>query len=154
MKIRPARREDAAAIAQLSRELAEHLADPDPGSDSGPILELGFGANRWFDCLVAEQEGEIAGFALYCRRFEAHTRSKKLYLADLAVAKGRRGEGIGETLIEALRKEASALGCKSIVFDLWVENTTARGFYERVGAVRDSELEVYAIPVGAVPSAP
>ena len=112
-------------------------------------LELGFGADRWFDCLVAEREGEIAGFALYCRRFEAHTRTKKLYLADLVVAKRCRGEGVGETLVEALRAEASALGCASIAFDLWVENKSARGFYERIGARRDGELEIYAIPAGA-----
>ena len=149
MTIRPARPEDAAAIAQLSRELAEHLADPDPGADDRLFLELGFGADRWFDCLVAEREGEIAGFALYCRRFEAHTRTKKLYLADLVVAKRCRGEGVGEKLIEALRAEAAALGCASIAFDLWVENKSARGFYERIGARRDGELEIYAIPAGA-----
>ncbi|MEP0706643.1 GNAT family N-acetyltransferase [Parvibaculum sp.] len=148
MQIRTARPEDAAAIAQLSRELAEHLSDPDPGADDALLLELGFGGERWFECLVAETEKEIVGYALYCRRFEAHTRARKIYLADLAVAKRRRGEGVGEKLIQALHEKAAELGCIAIVLDLWVENATARAFYEKIGAKHDTELEIHAIRIG------
>lgn len=147
MQIRSAREEDMAAIAQLSRELAEHLADPDPGTDDAALIEYGFGADRWFECLVAEAEEGVVGYALYCRRFEAHTRVRKLWLADLAVAKHRRGERIGERLVAALRERAATLGCESIVFDLWIENTTARAFYERIGAKRDEDLEIHTISV-------
>ena len=78
MKIRQAIPEDMAAVAELSRELAAHVNDPDPGSDASRLLDCGFGPDRWFECFVAEDGNRIVGFALFCRRFEAHTREKRV----------------------------------------------------------------------------
>lgn len=147
MRIRMARDTDVTAIAQLARELADHVADPDPGTDTEELLNLGFGDGRWFDCVVAEIGSEIVGFALYCKRFEAHTRSRKLWLGDLVIAKRHRNRGIGEMLVDTLRKEAIALGCDGIVLELWVNNTMGRDFYVKMGATLDNELDVYSLPV-------
>lgn len=149
MHVRTARDGDVTAIAQLSRELAGHVADPDPGPDIGELIELGFGDCRWFDCLVAEIDSEVVGFALYCKRFEAHTRSRKLWLGDLVVTKRHRSRGVGEMLINALRQRAIELGCDGIVLELWAENSMARAFYGKAGAKLDAELEVHLLPTNA-----
>lgn len=119
MRVRTARDGDVTAIAQLSRELAGHVADPDPRPDVGELIELGFGDCRWFDCLVAEIDSEVVGFASYSKRFEAHTRSRKLWLGDL------------------------------VVLELWAENSMARDFYEKAGAKLDAALEVHLIPTNS-----
>ena len=55
MRIRQALPEDMAAVAELSRELAAHVNDPDPGSDYSVLVDCAFGLERWFECLVAEE---------------------------------------------------------------------------------------------------
>ncbi|ASM75462.1 putative acetyltransferase (plasmid) [Pseudosulfitobacter pseudonitzschiae] len=149
MRIRHALEADVPAIAQLARELASHVADPDPGADTDALLRLGFGGDRWFDCLLAEIGTEIVGFASYGKRFEIHTGSRRLWLGDLVVTQRCRNRGVGGALIAALRHKAVELGCDVIVLDLWAENASARAFYRKVGAVRDAELEVHLIPTGA-----
>ena len=148
MQIRPATEADAAAIARLSRDLAAHIEDPDPGPDTGAILSAGFGPDRWFQALVAEAGGEVAGFALYCRRFEAHTRMRRLWLADLVVAPTQRRRGICAALVAALRAEAHRLGCDGIVLELWRQNDSARAFYEALGGVVQDEIEVVGLGLG------
>ncbi|MEQ9325677.1 MAG: GNAT family N-acetyltransferase, partial [Rhodospirillales bacterium] len=100
VNVRPATPEDADAIAELSRILARHVEDSDPGPDATEILSAGFGPDRWFNCLLAEDLFRVVGFALYCRRFDAHTRTRRLWLADLVVAPDRQRLGIGRVLVE------------------------------------------------------
>ncbi len=114
MKVRPATRADMAEIAELSRQLAAHVNNPDPGADASLLFECGSGPDRWFECLIAEDGNRIVGFALFCRKFEAHTRTKRLWLGDLCVARDKRRDGIGEVLIAAVQSRAAELGCAAI----------------------------------------
>jgi GNAT superfamily N-acetyltransferase len=123
-----------AAVAALSRALAAHVDDPDPGSDSSMLLECGFGPDRWFECLVAEEANRIVAFALFCRIFEAHTREKRLWLGDLCVAEDRRRDGIGHALVAAVKIRAAEWGCSAVDFDLARGNEVGRSFYRRLNA--------------------
>lgn len=143
--IRRARPDDADALARLSRALAAHVADPDPGSDTSPIVEACFGPERWLEVLVAEREGVILGLAAYGRRFELHTRQKTLWLADLVVAECARCQGVGRLLLQEVRRRALHLGCHAVVADLWVCNASARSFYDRAGARRATDIELRVI---------
>lgn len=147
MQIRPALETDVPAIAQLARDLARHVADPDPGPETDDLIRLGFGDDKWFDCIVAEIDAEVVGFASYGKRYEIHTRSRRLWLGDLVVARQCRNRGLGNALMAALRQKAAEMGCDAIVLDLWTENGSARSFYRDVGAVRQADLEVLLLPV-------
>ncbi len=147
MRVREATIDDVAQIVSLARMLALAVSDPDPGEDIGDLIEAAFGAERWSYLLVAEQGAALVGFAAYSRRFETHRRARSLWLSDLAVAPGHRGQGTGRALLAALQEKALELGAERIVFDLWVENDAARSFYEALGARRDGEIEVYALTV-------
>ena len=46
-------RRDAAVVAQMARELAAVLQDPEPALDPNDLVRDGIGPERWFDCLVA-----------------------------------------------------------------------------------------------------
>ncbi|HEX4065410.1 MAG TPA: hypothetical protein VHZ09_05250 [Acidobacteriaceae bacterium] len=69
--IREARADDAALILQFVRELAEYERAPDAvkiGVDE--LVRDGFpagGGERYFECLIAEDEGDPAGIALFFR---------------------------------------------------------------------------------------
>lgn len=145
MLIRQALPDDAAVIADLSRELAAHVEDPDPGSDISLLLACGFGAERWFECLVAEEDGRIVGFALFCRRFEAHTRQKRLWLGDLCVARDQRRHGIGRALIAAVQARAVELGCAAVDLELACNNHAARAFYEDLQGAPCDQVELWRL---------
>ena len=76
---------DAEAVVAMAAELAAALEDPTPDLDAARFVRDGFGPDRWFECLIAEIDGEPVGFALICRGFEAHTGKRRLWLGDLYV---------------------------------------------------------------------
>lgn len=145
MTVRDVRPDDAAALAQLSRVLAAHVADPDPGGATSLLSEMCFGPRPWIEIVLAEREGMIVGLAAYCRRFELHTRERTLWLADLVVTENARGQGIGSLLLQALCRRARDLGCSAIVAELWVGNASARSFYDRIGARTNADIEIRVI---------
>jgi GNAT superfamily N-acetyltransferase len=134
MRIRQASPQDMAAVAELSRGLAGHVNDLDPGSDASLLLDYGFGPDRWFECFVAEDGNRIVGFALFYRRFEAHTREKRVWLGDLCVARDQRRNGIGSALPAAVQARAAELGCAAVDFELARGNDVVRSFYEQLNA--------------------
>ena len=147
MKIRHASPRDMVAVAGLSRELAKHVNDPDPGSDASQLVASGFGRDRWFECLVAEEGNRIVGFAAFCRRFEFHTREKRLWLSDLWVAHDQRRKGIGGALVVAVQARAAELGCAAIDFELAHGNDMARDFYKNLKAEICAEVEPWRLAI-------
>jgi GNAT superfamily N-acetyltransferase len=146
MQVRSAESSDMVEIGELSRELAAHVRDSDPGKDVALLSTCGFGPGRWFECLVAIRGKRIVGFATYSRIFEAHTREKRLWVGDLYVRQEARRGGVGRALIAALRERAEALGCAGITLELARGNDVARSFYATLGAQPSDQLDIVRIP--------
>ncbi|MGH8208455.1 MAG: GNAT family N-acetyltransferase [Steroidobacteraceae bacterium] len=127
---------DLPAVAQLARGLAAHVKDPDPGLEVDDLLKATLEPSPWCECLVAVEDEAVVAFALYCRRYEAHTRQRTLWLGDLITAPDTRGRGVGHALIEALRGRARELDCIGITLEVWRENEAAIAFYDALGARR------------------
>lgn len=85
--------------------------------------------------VLAAWEGErvlaVAGY----RVMENLIHGRFLYIDDLVTAEGRRGSGLGASLL----KELSAIGvnenCQRLVLDTAAVNTNARRFYKREGLI-------------------
>lgn len=79
--------------------------------------------------LVAEHEGEIAGFAA----LKHHPWNRRTELGHLYVAPRWRGQGVGRALVEAVSAAALAAGMRCV----WLETSTvaypAIQFYRRIG---------------------
>ena len=146
LRIRQASFDDMTAVAALSRELAAQVGDPDPGSDPSLLLDSGFGHDRWFECFVAEEGNRIVGYALFCRRFEAHTREKRLWLGDVFVTENQRRDGIGRALLAAVQARATELDCTAIDFEIGRGNHAARLFYEQLNGVVYEAIEPWRLP--------
>jgi GNAT superfamily N-acetyltransferase len=98
LTIRAATIADAALIRQLIWELAEFEKEPDAvQTTEADIARDGFGANPQFRVLVAEWNGQPAGFALFFSYYSTW-RGAGLYLEDLFVRAEFRGRGIGTAL--------------------------------------------------------
>jgi len=126
----------------LAAELAAALEDPAPDLDAARFVRDGFGPDRWFECLIAEIDGEPVGFALICRGFEAHTGKRRLWLGDLYVKTAARRSGAGRALMARVASRALDLDCDAVFWELWRPNALGRAFYERLNAEENSALEV------------
>lgn len=147
ISVRPANAADIEAIILLSRVLALHVEDPDPGDDPGAILEAYFLAEPWGECLVAEIGSGIVGFIGLCRYFDAGTRLRSLCITDLAVLPDARRRGVGRALLEAARQRALRLGAEAILFEVWKGNHSALRFYKRMGADILNDRHLMCLPI-------
>lgn len=130
--------EDMGLVSEMIRELAAFEQAAEQATLNEQDLRLyGFGERKRFDCLIAENESEIIGMALFYERFSTW-KGPTLYLEDLYVRKRYRSKGVGEKLMErllAITNEGSFARLEWQVLD-W--NKSAMRFYERCGAVEDS----------------
>jgi GNAT superfamily N-acetyltransferase len=153
MRVRSAEPDDMAAVAQMARALAAHVRDPDPGEGTDALTQNCFGPDRWCECLVVEAADTLLGFALACRRFEAGTGHRSLWISDLYVSPEARRIGAGRALLRALAERAREQGCIRLGWDVWRENDVARAFYARVGAHIDDEIVVMVAPLDGLMAA-
>ena len=145
LTIRPMAAADAAAIAEMARELAAVLDDPEPALDPSDLVRDGAGPERWFDCLVAEVGGALIGYAMVCRGYEAHMARRRLWLSDLYVRAKARRSGAGRALMAAVARLATAQSCDAVYWDLWRLNRVGKAFYESLGAVEDGDLAIWRV---------
>jgi GNAT superfamily N-acetyltransferase len=135
LKIRPATREDAATILDLIRALAIYEREPDAVSATEEdIVRDGFGANPKFRCVIAEWDGQAAGFAFWFYNYSTWQGRPGLYLEDLIVKPEFRGKGIGKALLLHLARVAADENCGRFEWSVLDWNTPAIEFYESLGA--------------------
>ena len=101
--VRPARPDDVAAILGLIRELAEYeRALHEVLATEAQITEALFGEAARVHAHVVEHEGQVAGFALWFLNFSTWQGRHGIYLEDLYVQPGLRGQGYGNALLTTL----------------------------------------------------
>ncbi len=151
MQLRPATSEDTDLIVQLIHELAtfEQLAH-ECKAEAGSLREHLFGSQPRAEVVIAEVDGETAGFALFFHNFSTFVGKPGLYLEDLFVRPAFRGHGIGKALMVHLAQLAVARGCGR--FEWWVLdwNQPAIDFYRRLGAEPMSEWTVQRVSGAAL----
>ena len=137
--------QDASGIVEMARELALALHDPRSPITAETLLRDGLGPERWFDCWVAEINSELAGYALACRSFDAHTGKKRLWLGDLYVRPSARLQGVGRSLFSAVARRAIALGCDVVYWELWKQNARGAAFYRQLDAQEVGDLVIMCL---------
>ena len=144
--IRPANADDVPLIAQLIRELAEYerLAHAAVATDDG-LREQLFGERPAAEVLIAEADGEPAGFALFFHNFSTFLGKRGLYLEDLFVRPAFRGLGLGKHLMAALARIAVKRGCGRFEWSVLDWNAPAIGFYRALGATAIDEWTVHRL---------
>jgi GNAT superfamily N-acetyltransferase len=135
--IRAAVAEDAALILSFVRELAEYEREPDAVKlTEAELVRDGFpaaGGERYFECLIAEEDGSPAGFALFFLVYSTW-RGRALHLEDLIVRPQFRGRGIGKALLTKVAAVAVERDCALLFWHVLDWNTPAIEFYKSLGA--------------------
>lgn len=132
---RPARPEDAAALLLLLRRLAEYENMTDEFHvTQDQVDSLFFGDFPHAFCLLAEHDGQAAGFCLYYFGMASFAGRPVLYIHDLFVSEDHRGKRIGQGFFAELVKLAKDQNACRIEWTVLDWNKPAREFYERIGA--------------------
>jgi GNAT superfamily N-acetyltransferase len=146
IRLRPAVREDTAQILCFIRELAEYekLAHEAVADEAGLATQL-FGDRPAAEVIIAEVNGEAAGFALFFHNFSTFLGQRGLYLEDLFVRPQFRGLGLGKRLMVHLAKLAIERDCGRFEWSVLDWNAPAIAFYRELGALPLEEWTVQRV---------
>ncbi|KAL8297759.1 hypothetical protein RB597_007236 [Gaeumannomyces tritici] len=160
--IRHARREDIPAILGLIRELAdyEHAIDSVKATEETLIETIALATSdgqkaetglpntepitpqKPARCLILfNEQGQVAGMALYFYNYSTWRARPGIYLEDLYVREAERKKGFGRRLLVELAKEAVAMKAGRLDWSVLKWNEPSIQFYESpaIGATRMSE---------------
>lgn len=145
-EIRAAVEEDVSVLFRLVKALAEfgRLAGSVTANEEDLRRGL-FGPAAVAEGAIAWRGEEPAGFAVWYETFSTFRGKKGLYLEDLFVAPGHRGQGLGTALLRHVVGVALARGCFRLEWEVLGWNEPAMGFYERLGGKRNDEWHVYTL---------
>lgn len=126
---------DADVLHALIVELAEHHGQREFFRASPKQLQDdGFGEQARFGAVLAEIDGEVAGYASYMWFYSIWLGGEYMNIDDVYVREAARGHGVGLALMGAARDVCQARGLSRIRWEVQPDNSGAIRFYERLGA--------------------
>jgi GNAT superfamily N-acetyltransferase len=133
--IRSATPVDVPTIARLIRELAEYeKLSHEVSLREEELHRHLFGERRHAEVVLAEEAGQVVGFALFFHNYSTFLTKPGLYLEDLFVRPEHRGKGHGKALLAHLAKLAVERGCGRFEWSVLDWNAPAIEFYKSFGA--------------------
>jgi GNAT superfamily N-acetyltransferase len=146
LRIRAGELADVPVIAELIRGLAryEKLEDEVVMTEE-KLTDSLFGERPYAETLIAEEDGQPIGFALFFHNYSTFLAQPGIYLEDLFVLPERRSGGVGRALLERLAQLAVERGCGRLEWAVLDWNVDAIRFYERLGARPNAEWTVYRL---------
>jgi GNAT superfamily N-acetyltransferase len=146
MIIRPATQADVPLVLRFIRELAdfERLLHEVVATEAR-LRETLFGARPAAEVVIAEEDGEPLGFALFFHNYSTFLAQPGIYLEDLYVRPEARGRGTGRALLAHLARLARERGCGRLEWWVLDWNESAIRFYRSLGAQPMSDWTVFRL---------
>jgi diamine N-acetyltransferase len=141
VSVREATSDDAPIVALFIVELArQERLEAEARPNVARLQEhLSEGAGPRLHCLIAEDDAEPVGFAIYDFCYNTLETNWGLRIEDLFVRREHRGKGAGKALFRRIGEIALARGHKRIDLDVLNWNQASIEVYERLGALHLSE---------------
>ena len=137
--IRTAIAEDMNTVHSLIRELAIYeKAEKEHTNTVEQLILDGFGPNKIFDCIVAEKNNIVIGFALFYTSYSTW-KGSCLYLEDFLVTEKLRGKGVGKLLFDKVLSIAKQRKVGRFEWQVLDWNEPALNFYKKYNAILDGE---------------
>ncbi len=137
IEIRPAIPTDVQSIFELIKELAIYEKAPDQVSNTPEALARDLFEKNLCQAIVALQDSEIVGFALYYTSYSTW-KGACLYLEDFYVKQDQRRLGIGKLLFDEIVQIAQKTNVKRMDWQVLDWNEPALQFYKKQGAILDA----------------
>src|SRR5260370_21163039 len=98
------------------------------------LVRDGFGPEPKFRAMIAEWDGQAAGYALFFGFYSTWEGRPGLFLEDLFVRRAFRGEGIGKALLAKVAGIARRENCYGVRWEVLDWNQPAIDFYQTLCA--------------------
>lgn len=139
-KIRFVQKKDLSDLVNLCKLHADfEKSEYNTGRKTELLNKYLFSNNPSIFCLVVEKANNLIGYATYMKQFSTWDANHYIYMDCLFMTEESRGFGIGEKLIDRIKKEAQELDCSLIQWQTPDFNKRAMKFYERIGAFGKSK---------------
>ena len=109
------------------------------------LREFLFGARPVAEAILAWDDDQPAGFAVFYHNYSTFLGRPGIYLEDLFVKPEFRGKGIGRVLLAYIARLAMERGCQRLEWSVLNWNEPAIGFYKSLGATPKAEWTVYRL---------
>ena len=142
----PANERDLPLVHAFIRELAEYerLLHEVHATEEALRRTL-FGPNPAAEIVIAYDESEPAGFALFFQSYSTFLARPGLYLEDLFVRPAARQKGIGRKLLKYLAALAVSRGYGRLEWRVLDWNEPASRFYRSLGAEPLADWTVFRV---------
>ena len=144
--IRSAELDDVPEIFVLIKELADYerlLVEVVATEEQ--LGETLFGENSNVEVLLACDENQVLGFALYFHTYSTFLGRQGIYLEDIFVREFARRKGIGQALLQRIAKHAIEIGGGRLEWSVLDWNESAISFYKKIGAVPLDEWTTFRL---------
>ncbi|HEX3803273.1 MAG TPA: GNAT family N-acetyltransferase [Solirubrobacteraceae bacterium] len=146
VEIRPANEDDVELIYSLIVALAEYEHAPEQVVGTPELLRKWlFGDAPAAETVIAEVDGEPAGFAMFHGTFSTWECQPGLWLEDLFVLPEQRRHGVGGKLLSHVAKIAVDRGHTRMGWAALDWNEMALGFYRKLGAAVLDEWKMHRL---------
>jgi GNAT superfamily N-acetyltransferase len=138
--IRDAAPADVPLLMTLIRELADYEKLGHELLATEELMERAlFGSPPAAEALIAEQDGEAIGYALFYSTFSTFLAIQGIWLEDLYVRPDHRKAGAGRALLASVAARLRERGGERLEWAALDWNELALGFYRGLGAQAMSE---------------
>ena len=146
LEIRSATEEDVPLILYFIKALAEYerLADRVVATEE-MIRRTLFGNPRFAEVIIAEEDHEPAGFALFFHNYSTFLAAPGIYLEDLFVKPEARGRGYGKALLARLARIAKERQCCRVEWAVLDWNEPSINFYRGIGAKSLDDWKIFRL---------
>jgi GNAT superfamily N-acetyltransferase len=146
LRIRVGELGDVPLIAQLIRGLARYeKLEHEVVMTEERLTDTLFGDRRYAETVIAEEDGEPVGFALFFHNYSTFLAQPGIYLEDLFVVPEKRGSGVGRALLQRLAQLAVDRNCGRLEWAVLDWNVDAIRFYHRLGAKPNADWTIYRL---------
>jgi ribosomal protein S18 acetylase RimI-like enzyme len=134
--IRVATPRDARRVADMANDLAL-LTTGQRGRMTADDVARDLIGDPALGCHVADRGGLAVGYMLWSAAYETAFAARGIYLSDLYVMAGHRGEGVAREMMRTLARLCEEDGGRFIWWVVTPGNADAQAFYDGLGATRD-----------------
>jgi GNAT superfamily N-acetyltransferase len=106
-------------------------------TNKNELIHAGFGKTPSFGVLLAEIDGEVAGYCSYTWNYSIWLGSTYMNIDDVFVWENFRGQQVGEKLMSKAKQVCLAKDVGRIKWEVEQDNHGAIKFYQRLGAKMD-----------------
>ncbi|KAK8836585.1 hypothetical protein M9Y10_037519 [Tritrichomonas musculus] len=146
LHIRKAEKEDISLLLDLIKGLAKYEKRPQDMTGTKEQLTYWLFERKIAEALIAEYDGNAVGYALYYPIFGSFSAIGKVHLEDIYIKEEFRGCGFGKYFLANVAKSVLAEGYTEMEWSCLDWNTSAIGFYEKLGAEQETGRVYFGFP--------